>query len=84
MTTREEVLKYGMTFPDVYQDAPFHDPNWILVRYKKNKKLFSGHMNIRGRCGLMSRCSQNGEIFGELLTTLCFPDIIRTKNTGIQ
>ena len=40
MTTRQEVLSFGMTFKDVYQDTPFHDPNWILVRYKKNKKAF--------------------------------------------
>lgn len=40
MTTREDVLKYGLSFPDTYQDAPFHDENWILVRYKKNKKAF--------------------------------------------
>lgn len=40
MTTREEVLRYGMSFEDVYQDAPFRDTNWILVRYKKNKKAF--------------------------------------------
>ena len=40
MTTREEVLKYGLSFKDTYQDAPFHDPNWILVRCRKNKKAF--------------------------------------------
>ena len=40
MTTRQEALSFGMTFKDVYQDTPFHDPNWILVRYKKNKKAF--------------------------------------------
>lgn len=40
MTTREEVLKYGLSFPDTYQDAPFHDPNWQLVRYAKNRKAF--------------------------------------------
>lgn len=40
MTTREEVLEYGKTFPDTYLDAPFHDENWILVRYKRNKKAF--------------------------------------------
>lgn len=40
MTTREEVLRYGLTFPDTYQDMPFHDDNWVLVRYRKNKRAF--------------------------------------------
>ncbi len=40
MTTREEVMAYGLSFPDTYQDAPFHDENWQLVRIKKNKKVF--------------------------------------------
>lgn len=41
MTTREEVLKYCMSFENTYLDAPFHDENWILARYKKNKKAFA-------------------------------------------
>ncbi len=40
MTTREEALRYGMTFPDVYQDMPFHDTNWVLVRCGGNRKAF--------------------------------------------
>ncbi|MCR4716855.1 MAG: MmcQ/YjbR family DNA-binding protein [Lachnospiraceae bacterium] len=40
MTTREEALEYGLTFADTYQDAPFKDHNWQLVRYKPNKKAF--------------------------------------------
>lgn len=40
MKTRKEVLDYGLSFPDTYQDAPFHDSNWILVRVGKNKKAF--------------------------------------------
>lgn len=40
MKTREEALRYGLSFPNVYQDAPFHDDNWVLVRYKGNKKAF--------------------------------------------
>ena len=40
MTTREEVLAYGLAFPDTYQEAPFHDPNWQLVRVKGSKKAF--------------------------------------------
>lgn len=41
MTTREEILRFCLLFPDTYQDAPFHDENWQLVRYEKNKKAFA-------------------------------------------
>ena len=41
MKTREEILKYALTFPDTYQDTPFHDPNWVLVRYRINKRAFA-------------------------------------------
>ena len=40
MRTREEALAYGLSFPNTYQDAPFHDENWQLVRVKGNKKVF--------------------------------------------
>jgi len=40
MKTRKEALEYGLSFPNTYQDAPFHDPNWQLVRVKKIKKVF--------------------------------------------
>ena len=52
MKTREEALKYGLSFPNTYQDAPFHDPNWQLVRYKGNDKAFlwtyerDGYINL--------------------------------------
>ena len=29
-----------LSFQDTYIDAPFHDDNWILVRYRKNNKAF--------------------------------------------
>lgn len=40
MQTREEVIRYGLSFPDTYQDAPFHDDNWQLVRVRRNRKAF--------------------------------------------
>lgn len=52
MTTREEALAYGLSFPDTYQEAPFHDPNWQLVRVKGSRKAFlwtyerDGYMNL--------------------------------------
>lgn len=41
MTERKEVLDYGMTLPDVYIDTPFHDDNWVLLRFRKNKRAFA-------------------------------------------
>ena len=52
MKTRQEALTYGLSFPDTYQEAPFHDPNWQLVRVKKSKKAFlwtyekDGYINL--------------------------------------
>ena len=40
MTTRDEALAYGLSFPDTYQAAPFHDDNWQLVRVKGSDKAF--------------------------------------------
>lgn len=40
MMTRDEVIKYALCFDNTYQDAPFRDDNWQLVRYKSNKKAF--------------------------------------------
>lgn len=52
MQTREEVLAFALSFPDTYQDAPFHDDNWQLVRVKGSRKAFvwtyerNGYMNL--------------------------------------
>lgn len=52
MRTREEVLAFALSFPDTYQDAPFHDDNWQLVRVKGSRKAFiwtyerNGYMNL--------------------------------------
>ena len=40
MTTREDALEYGLSLPGTYQDAPFRDDNWQLVRVKGSKKTF--------------------------------------------
>lgn len=40
MKTREQALKYGLSFEDTYLDAPFHDNNWQLVRFRGNGRAF--------------------------------------------
>ena len=52
MKTREEALNYALSFAETYQDAPFRDQNWQLVRVKGSKKAFlwtyerNGYMNL--------------------------------------
>lgn len=52
MTTREEAVDFGLSFPDTYRDKPFHDDNWDLIRVKGNEKAFmliyerNGFINI--------------------------------------
>lgn len=52
MTTREEVLKFGLSFQNTYEEKPFHDQNWQLVRVKGSRKAFlwiydrNGYVNL--------------------------------------
>lgn len=57
MNTREEALAYGLTFPDTYQEAPFHDQNWQLIRVKPGKKAFLWSYERDGQVCLNLKCA---------------------------
>ena len=52
MKTREEALAYALSLSKTYQEAPFHDNNWQLVRVEGSKKAFlwtyerEGYINL--------------------------------------
>lgn len=52
MNTRKEAIEYGLSFPNTYKEAPFHDDNWQLVRIKGSGKAFlwtyerNGYINL--------------------------------------
>ena len=52
MITREEVLKFGLSFQNTYEEKPFHDQNWQLVSVKGSRKAFlwiydrNGYVNL--------------------------------------
>ena len=56
MTERKEAIACASALKDVYEDYPFHDPNWCVMRHKKNKKTFAliyekdGHIWINVKC----------------------------------
>ena len=52
MITREEALEFGLSFQNTYEERPFHDQTWQLVRVKESKKAFlwiyerNGYVNL--------------------------------------
>lgn len=41
MRTRKDAVDFCLALPDTYEDYPFSDKNWTLIRHKKNKKVFA-------------------------------------------
>ena len=60
---REDVLNYGLSFPDTYQDAPFRDANWQLVRVRQSKKAFLWTYEMDGYLRLNVKVSPESRDF---------------------
>ncbi len=41
MNTRADVIAFCNHLDDIYEDYPFHDSNWTVMRHKVNKKVFA-------------------------------------------
>ena len=39
--TRKKVIGYCLTFPGAFEDYPFGDPNWTVMRHKDSRKAFA-------------------------------------------
>ena len=56
MTEKKEVAAYCLSLKDSYEDYPFHDPKWCVIRHKANRKVFAwifereGHVWINVKC----------------------------------
>ena len=57
MTTKDEAIAYCLTFKDVYEDYPFHDPNWCVIRHRKNRKVFAWIYDRHGNVWINVKCS---------------------------
>lgn len=51
METREEVIRFCQTFPGVYEDYPFHDDNWTVMRCGKIKEVLHTSMRETSESG---------------------------------
>lgn len=80
MKTREEAIAYGLSFPDTYQDAPFHDANWQLVRYRGNKKAFLWTYERDGRINLNVKVAPEKAIFWRQIYASVIPGYHQNKD----
>ena len=58
--TRQELIDFCLTFPDVYEDYPFDDivdaGAWTVMRHKKNKKSFALIYERHGKLCVNIKC----------------------------
>ncbi len=56
MRERRDVIDYCLTFENVFEDYPFHDDNWCVIRHKKNKKVFAWIFDKDGYVWVNVKC----------------------------
>lgn len=56
MLTREEAIAFCLTLKDVYEDYPFLDPNWTVIRHRANRKVFAWIYEKDGRIWINVKC----------------------------
>ena len=49
MKTRKEAVEFCLTFNNAFEDHPFRDDNWTLMRHKENKKSFATIYERQGK-----------------------------------
>ena len=49
MMTRQEAVAACLEFPFAYEDHPFDDHNWTVMRHQGNKKIFAAIFQREGR-----------------------------------
>ena len=56
MKTRKEAVDFCLTIKDAYEDYPFDDFNWTIMRHKENKKMFAAIFEHQGNIWINVKC----------------------------
>lgn len=56
MKEKKEAITYCLTYKDVYEDYPFHDLNWCVIRHKKNRRVFAWIFDKAGYVWINVKC----------------------------
>ncbi|MCI8497092.1 MAG: MmcQ/YjbR family DNA-binding protein [Clostridiales bacterium] len=53
---RRQLTDLCLTLPDAFEDYPFEDENWTVVRHRSNRKLFAMVYERDGKLYLNLKC----------------------------
>ncbi len=56
MKERQEVIEYCLTFPEVFEDYPFHDANWTCMRIRSSNRIFAWIYEREGNIWVNVKC----------------------------
>ena len=74
-TRRETVISHcKAAFPDVWEDYPFHDSNWTVLRHREIKKALPWCTSGKDTSGSTSSAALNGVTFGGTPTLASYQD----------
>lgn len=59
MRTRQEVIDFCLSLDDIYEDYPFHDFNWTIMRHKGNQRCLQLYMSIWENIWVNVKCDPN-------------------------
>lgn len=64
MQTRREAIDACLSFPNTWEDYPFDDPNWTVMRHADNKKCFALIFERQGKIWMnLKAAPQWGELW---------------------
>lgn len=59
MRKRKEIIAFCLGLDDTYEDYPFHDPNWTIMRHNVNNKMFAAIYERMGSIWVNVKCDPN-------------------------
>lgn len=57
MKNRSDVITFCLSLPDSYEDYPFRDQNWTIMRHKSNRKMFAAICERQGNIWVNVKCN---------------------------
>lgn len=56
LKTKKDLIAHCLTYPDVYEDYPFHDHEWALIRHRSNRRVFAWIYRREGQVCVNVKC----------------------------